>query len=125
MSVKAYLILKGPKTRKLPDEFRSLTGPYLFRCEAEKFARAITTATGEPCQISTINLDRVLSDVVKTETGWTVSHVWNIRASEGGLIGDTVVKGKALKVERVNGEEPWKAIEPSRTETAKPLQSGR
>jgi hypothetical protein len=110
MSAKAYIILKGANAPRLQSCVLSLTGPYLFRAEAEAFATAISAACGSPCQISTIMIERALLEVVKNDDRLLVTSVWNIAETQEGFAGEAILSGMPTRVQRVHPDQPWQVI---------------
>ncbi len=110
MPVNAYIILRESEL-KIPRYFRSLTGPYLFRAEAEKYAALITSATSVFCRLNTIAIDRMLGEAVRFNDRWLVASVWNIRPITGGFEGEVITGGKLYRVRRSEPDQPWLVLE--------------
>lgn len=110
MPVNGFIILRDGNQR-IPPYFRSLTGPYLFRSEAEGYASVITAATNEHCSLSQIAIERILSEPVRFNGNWFVTNVWNIRSVSGGFEGEVIIKGALYSVLRNEPDKPWQVIE--------------
>ena len=116
MSVRAYFILRDDNNLKIPHYLLSTTGPYLFRSEAERFARVITAATGYRCCLSVIEIERMLGEVVRFNGRWLITNVWDIRATDNGFLGEVIVNGKLYMVQR-SPEDPWQAVDQAQNNT--------
>jgi hypothetical protein len=110
MPVNAYIILRESEL-KIPHYFRSLTGPYLFRAEAEKYAAVITSAASISCRLNTIAIERMLGEAVRFNDRWLVTSVWNIRPTPSGFEGEVIIDGKLYKVQRSEPDQPWLVVE--------------
>jgi hypothetical protein len=106
MPVDAYIILRGENAR-IPDRFRSLTGPHLFRSEAEKYARLIAATTGKPCCLSKIHIERILGEPVRFNERWLVANIANIQLSSIGFEADVIIGGRRYRARRSSAEDKW------------------
>ncbi len=112
MAVKAYMILREERDPETPRSLLSLTGPYLFRSEAEQFADVIRTATNKGWHLSVIFIERMLREPVKIDDGWMVTNIWNISSTARGFQGEVVIDRKLHQVQRGDFTEPWKLVGP-------------
>jgi hypothetical protein len=111
MSVKGYILLRAIGALPIPRHFRGLTGPYLFLSEAQQSIQVIGAATGIACQISTIQVRRILAEVVHLGGRFRIADVWNITSTQGGYIGEVTIGGRCYIVQRTNSDEVWHCVE--------------
>jgi hypothetical protein len=127
--VKGYILLRAEGAPAIPRHLRGLTGPYLFFSEAEQASRVISAATGIACQISTIEVRRVLSELVRFARSFIIADLWNIRATETGYSAEAIIKGRLYEVVREGPEDVWhcadpEVIAPTQGETTRDTTSG-
>ena len=109
MSITAYLIYKKNRSARLPHHLASMTGPYLFRSEAQQFAHVIAAAAGIECQICTIEIKRLLGEVVRVDDQLLITNVWNIEAEGAGFVGEAIIRGRRRKLRRAGVDQMWQA----------------
>jgi hypothetical protein len=111
MAVKAYFIHRAKDSPPIPRHLRGLTGPYLFRSEAEQYSQVISAASGVSCQISTIEVRRILGDVVCVGTRLIIADVWNIKSTQSGFSAEVLIQGKLCTLHREGPGDTWHCAE--------------
>lgn len=119
MAVNGFFIIRDSHELKLPHYSHSSTGPYLYRSEAEMMANVIASATGNPCRIYFISIERMLDEVVHFNTDWLITSVWNVRTVDGCFEGEAIIQGKRYTVRRT-ANKPWQVTAGLNTEQQPP-----